>query len=122
MKLKINGEDTKLKFGLRFCREMDEIYKVDYEGLEFGMGVNMALMNLRQKNPVALSNVVKGATAHKEFTQDEVDEAIEIYGEDNGDLGKLFEQVIDELGKSSTVKATVEHFQANARVEEETKA
>ena len=117
MNFKIDGQDVKLKFGVRFCRELDKVYTVDYEGLEFGMGVNLAVMNLEQKNPVALANVIYAASAHKGFDSEDVDEAIEDYAEENGDLNKLFEKVKDELGKSSTVKATIEHFQANAKAE-----
>jgi len=117
MNIKINGKDIKLKFGVKFCRVLDEMYKVDYQGLEFGMGVNMAHMSLAQYNPTALSNVIKAASAHKEFSQDEVDDAIDTYAEENDGLGKLFKDITDEMGKSPTVKATIEHFKKTAVVE-----
>ncbi len=118
MRVKINGKEVKLKFGVKFCRSMDEVYKVDYNGLEFGMGVNLGFMNLDQRNPVGLANVIKAATDHEGFTNDEVDNAIDDYAEANDGLEQLFKDVSDAMGKSPTVKATVDHFQKNAKVKE----
>ena len=86
MQLKIGSKDVKLKFGMKFCRELDKVYRVDYQGLEFGMGVNLAFMNLNQSNPVALAEVVKAATAHEGYSTDDIDDAIERYAEKEGDL------------------------------------
>ncbi|MEN2467941.1 tail assembly chaperone [Ornithinibacillus sp. JPR2-1] len=117
MNFKINGKDVKLKFGLKFCRSLDEVYKVDYQGLEFGMGVSFAFMNLEQRNPVAISEVIKAASAHVGFTSDEIDEAVEQYAEDNDGLEKLFKNLLDEMGKSQVVASTIKHFRENAKID-----
>src|SRR5690625_3464410 len=98
MNFKNNGEDVKLKFGVKFCRVLDEIYTIDYRGMEFGMGVNLAAMAIEQRNPSGLSNIIRAASAHKGYSEDEVDEAVEEYADKNGGLGKLFTAVKDELG------------------------
>ena len=115
MQLKIGSKDVKLKFGMKFCRELDKVYRVDYQGLEFGMGVNLAFMNLNQSNPVALAEVVKAATAHEGYSTDDIDDAIERYAEKEGDLSTLFSKVQEEMGKSETVKHTLESFKKAAQ-------
>lgn len=120
MKFKIAGKETKLKFGLKFCRELDKVYRVDYEGLEFGMGVNLAFMNLNQGNPVGLAEVIKASSAHEGYTEEQIDNAIEDYAEKEGDLSKIFDQVLDEMGKSEVVKHTINQFkETNQKTEKE---
>ncbi|MBM7542357.1 tail assembly chaperone [Amphibacillus cookii] len=118
MKFYIKDREVELKFGLKFCRELDQVYKVDYQGLEFGMGVNLAYMNLQQANPVALTEVIKATTAHLGFAMHEIDQAIETYAEKEGDLSKLFEQIETEMGKSATVIHTIKTFNQQAKASE----
>ena len=54
MEFVINGKERELKFGIGFIRKLDDVYKVDYNGIEFGMGLNMANIQLQQFNPTAL--------------------------------------------------------------------
>ena len=121
MQLKIAGKDYELKFGLKFIREMDKVYTVNYEGVEFGMGINVAFMNLNQYNPTALVNVIKSALSHLTSAPKlkQIEETIEEYAEENDGLGQLFEEVLEELGKSKVVKDTLEQFKKNARVIQE---
>ncbi|MDY0394792.1 tail assembly chaperone [Virgibacillus halophilus] len=109
MEMKINGKDVKLKFGVKFCRIMDEKHKIDYEGMQFGMGVVNALLGLEQKNVSVLSDIIDAATK-SEYHQDDVDDAIEDYAEREGGLKKLFEQVKSEMGKSPVVQETEKAF------------
>ena len=103
MEFVINGKERELKFGIGFIRKLDDVYKVDYNGIEFGMGLNMANIQLQQFNPTALVEVihaaVRGVTSQKQ-----VDEALEVYAEENDGLGSLFDLVIEEMGKSAIVK------------------
>lgn len=117
MEFKINGKDVKLKFGVKFCRELDKSYEVEYEGIKFGMGVNLAAMGIDQYNPVAAAEVIKAATSHVGFTADEIDDAIDEYAENENGLGKLFNQLKDELGKSQVVADTIKHFQKTAKAQ-----
>ena len=106
MKFKIKGEETKLKMGIKFIRLLDEIYRIDYQGLDFGMGVMYAQIGLNQKSVPTLSDVIRCGLGN-DFTQDEVDEAVENFAEENS-LSKLFEQVEQALGKSKVVQETME--------------
>ena len=103
MEFVINGKERELKFVMGFIRKLDDVYKVDYNGIEFGMGLNMANIQLQQFNPTALVEVihaaVRGVTSQKQ-----VDEALEVYAEENDGLGSLFDLVIEEMGKSAIVK------------------
>lgn len=120
MKFKIKGNEHELRFGMKLARVLDEAYKIDYQGMEFGMGVNMALMNLKQQNPVAIGQVVKAGLSHLKTVphQYQIDDAIEEYADQNGDLGELFGELADEMGKSPTLKATINNFKTTAKVEE----
>ena len=106
MRFKIKGEEVKLKMGIKFIRLLDEIYRIDYQGLDFGMGVMYAQIGLNQKSVPTLSDVIRCGLGN-EFTQDEVDEAVENFAEEDS-LSKLFEQVEQALGKSKVVQETME--------------
>ena len=110
MEFEINGKERELKFGIGFIRKLDEVYKVDYNGIEFGMGLNMANVQLQQFNPTALSEVIQAAVRGV-TSQKQVDEALENYAEENNGLGDLFEQVIEEMGKSTIVKDSLKRVE-----------
>ena len=111
MEFEINGKERELKFGIGFIRKLDEVYKVDYNGIEFGMGLNMANIQLQQFNPTALSEVIQAAVRGV-TSQKQVDEALEVYAEENDGLGDLFEQVIEEMGKSAIVKDSLKRVES----------
>ena len=117
MKFTIAGKEYELKFGLKFIRELDKVYTVDYQGMSFGMGINLAFMNLNQYNPTALVNVIHASLSHEEVRVNQVEEAIEDYADKNNGLGQLFNDVLEEMGKSAVVKDTIEQFKKNATTE-----
>lgn len=108
MKFKIAGKEYELKFGMKFVRQLDILYKVDYQGLELGAGLSMAYMGLAQYSPSVISDIIKAAVAHEENVKlKTIDESVEEYAEENGDLGELFEDLKEEMGKSPVVKFTL---------------
>ena len=121
MKLKINGQEYQLEFGMKFINELDKRYSVNYQGFQFGMGVNMAFMYLNQYNPTVIQNIIAAAIAHEKNrpTESEIEEAIVQYAIENDGLDKLFEQLQEELGKSPLLKATIKRFQQAAVVQEQ---
>ncbi len=118
MEFVINGKKHDLKFGIKFIRELDKEYEVDYQGMKFGMGVNMAFMNLQQFNPVVIHSVMKAATSYLATppTNQQIEIAIENYAQENDGLHDLFLSLKDELGKSPVMKDTIKHFQKTAKV------
>lgn len=106
MELTVNGKTKELKFGIGFIRELDKIYKADLHGFAFGMGLTMGMAQLRQYNPTALSDVVRAAVKGNLSLQ-KVDELIEEYAEENDGLDSLFQEIIEEVGKSAVTKATL---------------
>lgn len=110
MQFKIKDENAKLKFGVKFVRLMDEKYQIDFQGMEFGMGVMFAQMGLDQRSVPTLSDIIHAATKG-EYLQEEVDEAVDEHAEKEG-LKKLFKQVEDELGKSPVVQETIKALKA----------
>ncbi|MGN7183680.1 tail assembly chaperone [Cytobacillus kochii] len=121
MEFKIADKEYQLKFGIKFIRELDKIYKVDYQGMEFGMGVNLAFMALNQYNPSVLSQVVHAAVSHSPSAPSlsTIDSAIEDYAEEQDGLESLFEAVLSEMGKSKVTKSTLEKFKKMAQTDTE---
>jgi len=119
MEFKIGKKNYHLKFGVKCVRELDKIYKIDHEGLEFGMGVNLAFVQLRTKSISGLSNVIKAAISHVESAPniDKVDAAVEAYAEENDGLNELFDELQEEMGKSPVMKGTLKDFQEKAKEE-----
>lgn len=110
MEFTINGKTYELKFKIAFIRQLDERFKVNYQGLEFGMGIIQAMAGLQQKNPTVLADVIKAAATHsgKAPKQYDVDDAIDEHADEHDGLEQLFADVIEEMGKSKTVKATLD--------------
>lgn len=121
MEFTVNDKEYDLKFGLAFVRQLDEKFKVDYQGVEFGMGVNLANVGLTQLNPATLSDVIKAAATHsgKAPKQHDVDNALDDYADEHDGLEGLFEEVTAEMGKSSTIKASIKKFEEMAAVQEQ---
>lgn len=119
MKFEIAEKEYELHFGIKFVRQLDELYRVDYQGLEFGMGVNFAFLGLNQYNPATLGDVIRSAVSYEKSPPilKHIDESIESYADEHNGLGELFEIIIDEMGKSSVVKDTLERFKANAKTQ-----
>lgn len=113
MEFTIKEKTYELKFGIAFIRQLDEKFKVNYQGMEFGMGIIQAMAGLQQYNPTTLADVLKAAATHsgKAPKQYDVDEALDEYAEEHDGLEQLFEDIIEEMGKSKTVKATQDKLQ-----------
>ncbi|WP_077706595.1 tail assembly chaperone [Virgibacillus dokdonensis] len=114
MEFTINEKVYELKFGIKFIRELDKVYEVDYQGMKFGMGVNMAFMNLQQWNPVAIHAVIRAAISYLDTTpsNSQIEKAIEQYALENDGLEELFTALKDALGKSPVMKDTIKQMQA----------
>lgn len=110
MEFMINGKERELRFGIGFIRKLDEAYTVEMNGIPFGMGLTMASAQLAQYNPTALSEVIRSAVKGNVSLRD-VDGAIEDYAMEHGGLGELFEQVVEEVGKSPVAKDTMKKLE-----------
>lgn len=111
MELKINGQVKELRFGAGFIRKLDEIYETEMDNLKFGTGLIMSNLQLAMMNPSVLSNVIRcavnGHLIRGVASEIEVDNFIDDYAEEHNGLGRLFEEVQDNVGKSSVVKDTL---------------
>jgi|SRR5699024_815928 len=109
MEIEIKGKLRELRFGIGFIRKLDEAYQLEMSGIQFGAGLMMANVQLQQYNPAALSEVIRCASNGNPSLRD-VDKAVEDYAEENDGLGSLFEEVIEQMGKSPVVKDTTERM------------
>ncbi|MDN6670659.1 MAG: tail assembly chaperone [Staphylococcus equorum] len=117
MELEIGGQLRELKFGLGFVRKADELYTIKQNGLEMGMGVNMAYNYMTLYSVGDLAKVIKASSTGSPSSK-EVDNAIEKYADEQGDLEPLFDEIIEEMGKSPVLKATIKKFKKMAKTEE----
>lgn len=104
MIFKIKGQDVELKFGIGFLRRLDEKHQAEIKdsGVKFGAGLIMANLGISQYNPTILSDVIFCAT--RGYKQSDVDNALDDYADENGDLEHLFDEIKDEMGKSPVLK------------------
>jgi hypothetical protein len=120
MKFKLNGAERQLEFGMKFINVLDKLYQVNYQGMQFGMGVNMAYMYLQQYNPSCIPNIIIAALSHEKdaVTVADIEKSMIEFAVENDGLEKLFEELSAELGNSPLLKATVKRFQQQAKVTE----
>lgn len=117
MKIKINGKEYELRFGIKFNRELDEVYTQSVDGFEFGVGVEKATSYLAMKNNVALFEVIKAGTSHlrQRPTDEEIEQAIEEYGND-GKLSDLYDDILKAMGNSPFLTDKMSFFKEQAKV------
>lgn len=105
MKINIKGKDRELRFGIRFIRNLDNIYKATVRGLEFSAGVDYAFAYLGSANPVGVCNILECALYEERgiATKD-----IEEFVENCTDYEGLVNELIEELKKQPMLKARAE--------------
>lgn len=106
MEFTVDGKVRELKFGIGFVRELDKIYCMKSDGLEYGMGLALAYPQLSAFSLSALANVIQCALP-RSIKQDKIDEAIELYAEEHDGLTELFEDLKSGLETSLITKAQV---------------
>lgn len=112
MKLNINGKNVELSFGVKFVRTLDVVAGLDVNGASFGMGLTKSIPALNTADPAVLADVIySAASTNKAFrpSQDDVDNFIDDY---DGDLEKLFDDVIKEMSAANAIKVALKNAQA----------
>lgn len=106
MFITIKGNPVEFNFKkIKFIRQLDQIYKAEKQGIEFGFGLMFADMHLEQYSVPQLSQILRCACTDKKVTVLDIDEAIEEgLDEDEDFLDNLFAETKEEMGKSSIIK------------------
>lgn len=115
MEITINGQQKEVKFSLNMINELDKKYVMEAGGAKFAMGLNLAFTYLSQKNPTAISNVLKAC--FPKTPEHLIENYVENYAEQNGTLEPLFEEITEEMGKHPLLTATLDNFKTKAAVE-----
>lgn len=102
MDLTIGGRDYKLQFGILFNHTLDEFYKQEVEGMQFGMGVEMAYVYLSNGNVGGVYNVIKAATDHlkQKPSNNDLASFIEETAKADKGLDKICDSLIKEMKDS----------------------
>jgi len=110
MILNIGNREYELRYGIKFIETLDRLYKQDLEGIEFGLGIEMAVPYLNMQRPTALMNVIKAGTAHLNSQPSNSD--IETFLEElaTNDIDKyeeLYKEAIESMEQSPFLKSHV---------------
>lgn len=103
--IEINGKKHDLHFGIDFIREMDKRYEVNGNGVSFGMGINSAVIYLKDNNPVILEDIILAATHTAKTIPSAAD--IEKWLEEQEDLDKVFDDFLSALKTAPLTKSKV---------------
>jgi hypothetical protein len=111
----IDKKDYTLTFGFDFIRELDKRYSISDGGVSFGFGVQHAVVDLQQKNPVILLDLIQAATiTERQKPSVKAIEAYVVEEAEKGHLDSLFDDFLSALRTQPLTKATTK------RVEEAT--
>lgn len=101
MKLVMNGQEHEFNFGIGFLRTLDQKYFIVTQGMKMGVALEMIMPQLLAYDAVTLSDVLVAAGNLPVTT---VDNYID---DPETDIEALFNEVIDELKKSSCTRLKV---------------
>lgn len=110
MEIKLNNKTIQLNFGVRFVRELDKVAGMTVNGQSFGFGLTKSLPALKAYDPAVLSDVIYSAAYGNKPrpSQNTIDNFI-----DNcTDLGKVFDEVQQEIDESNAVKVAAKNMKA----------
>lgn len=116
--IEINGKKYELHFGIDFIREMDKRHEVKGNGVRFGMGVQSAVIYLKDLNPVIIADIILSATHTLKSIPSLAD--IEAWIEDQGDnLEKVFDDFLSALKTAPLTKLKVSKVLADMGMDAE---
>jgi len=113
MKLTIGGKEYELRFGILFNNLLDNFYTQTVDGMEFGMGVEMAYTYLSNENPGAVFNVIKAATGHlnQKPSNDDIEAFIAEQSTADKGLDKFCKELINEMTDSPFLKSKLQKIE-----------
>lgn len=103
MQIKINGKNYDLNFGIRWVLLMNQEHNVALNGLSQGMGINQAVVALKQYDPVGLSEILLNATWINKDRPTSAD--IDHYLDTDADIKKLCDGILKEIETANATKA-----------------
>lgn len=117
MEITIKNKDYQLEFGLKFIRKMDEVYTINADGAEFGMGVESAMTYIATENPTVLYEIIKAGTSHYKSkpSNDDIEKTLEDYAI-KGKLSELFTTVLKAMEDAPFLKQKIQNFKKQAKV------
>ena len=105
MQIKINGKNYDLNFGIRWVLLMNQEHNVALNGLSQGMGINQAVVALKQYDPVGLSEILLNATWINKDRPTSAD--IDHFLDTDADIKKLCDSILKEIEVANATKASV---------------
>lgn len=120
MNIDIDGQGYELNFGMGFIREMDRRHYVSNNGLELGMGVNVAGIRLQDMNPTILQDIVEAGlykVKKGKPSADKIEESIETMVIEQG-LEKTCNDFLNSLEQAPFTSDKIKDMRKAARKEQ----
>lgn len=113
MEIKIGKKEYELRFGVLFNHTLDTFYKQEVEGVEFGMGLNMAYVYLQMENVTGVFNVIKAATSHLKSkpTASEISQYIEERAIEDKGITKLSNELLKAMKDSPFLSSQIKEME-----------
>lgn len=110
MELTINDKKYKTNFGIGFVFKLNAGFGVNVKGVDMGMGLNKAVIGLRQYDPTVLSNVLYYAMVNEGSHPTQAQ--LNTYLEQDADVEKLFADTLKEMNESNVLKPALKNLKA----------
>lgn len=110
MKIKVNGKDIELNFGIGFLRSLDSVAGFKTGNLSFGMALSKTIPALQGFDPLALFNVIYAGTSEAEERPSQKDVEGYFNSLTNTQFEKLFDDTEKELKKSPMTRFTIDRL------------
>ena len=107
----IENKDYTLTYGFDFIRELDKRYSVSDGGVSFGFGVQHAVVDLQQKNPVILLDLIQATITERQKPSVKGIEAYVVEEAEKDQLDSLFDDFLSALRTQPLTKATVQRVE-----------
>lgn len=104
MQIKLGNRDYEVVIGLAALNYLDQIYPIQVNGFEIGLGLNKFYLDLKLKNITAIAKFIKAGTITEpqKPSNAEIEEFIGSMTEKQ--LNDFFKEIDEELGKFPVTK------------------
>lgn len=109
--IKIGKKDYDLYLGFDFIRELDKRHPEETQGITFGFGVGMTLINLTQRSPLGVLDFIQAATVTEKQKPSVKDiEALFTEWQKEGKTEEMYMGFIKQLEDSPLTAPTLAAF------------
>lgn len=110
MILKLGNRDYEIRFGIAALKFLDEVYKIEVQGVGFGYGLQSLITSLQMLNVLAIVNFIKAGTATEAQKPKDLDIENFIGNLTDEEFDNIFKEALEEIKKQPLTRATMKKF------------